>query len=74
MPDPDLEIGGGGGEKKIFSPQFGLKNWAKPAGHKAVTMIFSCRESEIVGREFNSETVLLLYSCYIFYENSQNSC
>ena len=75
MPDPDLEIRAGEGlQKNVFGPQFALKNGAKPVGHRAVTMLFSCRESEIVGGQFNSEKVLLLYSPFISYENSQNSC
>ena len=46
--------GGGGLQKTFFGPQFGPQNGAKPGGHRAVTMILSCGESENVGREFNS--------------------
>lgn len=75
MPDPDLEIRAGEGlQKNVFGPQSGLKKGARPVGHRVVTMLFSCRESEIVGGQFNSEKVLLLYSPFISYENSQNSC
>lgn len=67
MPDPDLEIRAGEGlQKNVFGPQFALKNGARPVGHRAVTMLFSCRESEIVGGQFNSEKVLLLYSSAFF--------
>lgn len=67
-PRPWDKVGeeGKGLQKKFFQS-------SKPVRHRVVTMSFSCRESEIVGREFNSEKVLLLYS-FISYENSQNSC